>query len=682
MIKYLQLGVLASTTTWVLGVLASTTTWEHTDYTFSDGGNKAQYRLSATEVFNSGKAVLSAKSHAEWGGGRVYTLQSASAMKNLRGSDDASRKALAPVFYYQGDLPAADKLAAMSPAERAQRMEPARRLMTAKLLVHMDESRYTELAATKPASKEKSLVMGWMLISYADAFAALDAADWMISNGNWEFTPVFSRMFEKRQALQRQVNDPLYPNQWHLSDSAPRNLNMRNTWDTLTGKGINIAVVDDSLEIRHEDLATSTYPLESGYHHNFNDGPPNDPSPLKATETHGTKCAGLAAATGFNNIGVTGVAPEAMMMGLRLIAGNSADDAAGVALAWQPDGVITHVSSNSWGPTDDGKAGGRISALQKAGIEAGATNNRGGLGTVYLISAGNGRDNGDDASYDEFSNSRFAIAVAAVGQDGTQSSYSENGVNVAISAFGGEYAPPNVLWTTNDSGDEAFQLKNMSTPTSTAPVNYTDAMNGTSAAAPEVSGAVALILQANPGLGYRDVKEILMRTAVRDGLTGSDPNFVQNSSGFWFSHSFGAGLVDVSAAVAMAPGWTNLGPIVTAEATAAGGPIADDGTPATVSLDLSGANIRVEHVEVTVNVQHPNRGDVGFVIQSPSGMRSIANNRPLDDGADFTDYIFTSTRHWGESAAGVWSVAAIDARANGATGNLVSVKIKVYGTAQ
>src|SRR5206468_2223002 len=97
-----QLGVLASTTIWVLGVLASTTALAQTDYTFSDAGKKAQYRLSATEVFSSGEAVQSAKSDAKWGGGRVYTLSSASAMKNLRGGHAASRKAMSPVFYYRG----------------------------------------------------------------------------------------------------------------------------------------------------------------------------------------------------------------------------------------------------------------------------------------------------------------------------------------------------------------------------------------------------------------------------------------------------------------------------------------------------------------------------------------------------------------------------------------------------
>ena len=58
---------------------------------------------------------------------------------------------------------------------------------------------------------------------------------------------------------------------------------------------------------------------------------------------------------------------------MRLIAGPSADDAEGIAFAWQPDGLLTHVSSNSWGPSDDGKSAGRLSVLAAAGQE---TDNR------------------------------------------------------------------------------------------------------------------------------------------------------------------------------------------------------------------------------------------------------------------------------------------------------------------
>ena len=660
-------------------VIAVTGLWAQTDYTFSDGGRKAQYRLAEDEVFNSTNKI--AAGTKEWAGGSLLEVSKGQTSRKMAKSS-ANRHDLAPVFYNASDLPAASLLAAMPTAERERRLAPARRPMTAKLLVRMDDSRFAELAATKPTGKEISTLKGWMLVAYSDAFAALDAADWMVTTGGWEFTPVFARESYLRGTLQHPVNDPLYPNQWHLQDSAPFSLGMRDSWDRATGKGINIVVIDDALEIKHEDF-TNAYALDTGYHRNFkNDGAPNDPSPTKATENHGTYCGGLAAAAGFNNIGVTGVAPEASVMAMRYVGGATADDASSIALSWQPGGLISHVSTNSWGPADDGMSDGRVSALQLSAMEKGATTYRGGLGTVYVVSGGNGRSEGDDESYDAFSSSRFAIAVAAMGNDGVQSSYSENGMGIAITAFGGESAPPNVLWSTNVSGDEAFQIKAAAYETTQAPVNYTDAGNGTSAAAPQVSGAAALLLQANPKLSYRDVKEILMKSAVHDGGVKGSDDFVKNAGGFFFSHSLGAGLMNVAAALDLVPTWTPLGRLVSAEASGSGGAIADDATPTVVSLNLSSASIRVEHVEVLVNATHAKRGDLSFVITSPSGYTTTAASRPNDANADFADYLFTSPHFWGESASGVWKVSVIDNRANGSVGSLASVKIKVYGSAK
>lgn len=321
-----------------------------------------------------------------------------------------------------------------------------------------------------------------------------------------------------------------------------------------------------------------------------------------------------------------------------------------------------------------------MGVLQLAGMEKGTKENRNGLGTVYAVSCGNGRSDGDDASYDEFSSSRFAIAVGAVNRDGEQSSYSESGLSVAISALGGEFQPPAVTWTTNNSGEAAFGIKKEKFPSTEAPIDYTDAMNGTSAAAPQVSGAAALLLQLNPKLGYRDVKEILMKTANRVGLIKGEP-FFANKGGFTFSRSFGAGLLNVSAALAIAPGWTNLGPIVSAEgAIAEGGAIT--GEFLFGNIELPNANIRVEHVELIVTVKHPKRGEVGFLIESPSGTKTLAEVRPNDDNADFTDYTFTSPHFWGEGAAGTWKAGVVDIVDNDKTGRLVSAKLRIYGTAK
>lgn len=607
--------------------------------------------------------------------------RTATVQDSTPGRDAGARSA--PLFYDLRELPSAERLAAMPPKRRAARLAAARRTMTPKVLIQFaSERQWEDLQSTQPTARMKSLVDGWTLVRYRDADAAFQAVKWMTSRGGYVFSPIFARQMSKKQTagLQREVNDPLVDKQWHLH--VEQGIRMRGSWDFATGEGINIAVIDDGLEVAHEDLAPNAYPLEGNFHRNFNDGPENDPTPRKLGENHGTACAGLAAARGFNNLGVIGVAPEARLMGLRLIAGENDDEQTAAAFLWQPEGVLTHVSSNSWGPQDDGADQGRLGSLAKAALAKATGEYRDGRGVVFAFSAGNGRGEGDDSSYDEFSGNRFVISVGAVNKEGKPSSYSEQGISVAVSALGGESAPPEMIWTTNNSGDEEIAKLMKEQEASKAPVNYTDAFNGTSAAAPQVSGAAALLLQLNPNLGYRDVKEILMKTARREGLSEGDA-FARNGGDFFFSHSFGAGVIDVAAALEAARGWTNLGPLRMVEATAEdGASIPDDSLDgATATLDFGGAAaLRVEHVEFTVDVAHKKRGDLGFVLTSPSGMRSIADPRAADEGENFEKYTFTSVRHWGENSAGVWRVQAIDTKGNGITGVLQRVTVRIHGT--
>lgn len=662
--------------------LASVAAFSQREFRFSDGGQPVVLHLAEDELFSRSKRTPS--NSPKWGGGSILTNESSS--RFARGSWAQDRDSLAPVFYYTSDLPSHAKSLATFNAlpypEREARRAAARRVMTSKLLVRIDPSQTNSLNPTQPVAFAKSVLPGWMLVSYPDAFHALDAASWLTEHGGFEFTPVFSRVNSKRQILQRAVTDTLYPQQWHLQNSA-FNLTMRNTWDIVTGKDINMVIVDDGLDIRHEDLAANAYATGQGLHANFNDGVPDDPSPVNlAEDTHGTQCAGLAAAVGFNNLGVIGVAPAVNLMGIRLIAGEATDEQNGIALAWQPKDLWTHVSSNSWGPADSGASAGRISALQLAGMSIAARENRGGLGTIIVVSAGNGRASDDDQSYDAFSSSRFAIAVGAVNREGKQSSYSESGMGVAVSAFGGEFSPPATMWTANVMGEAAAAKRMADHETSQAPVNYSDAFNGTSAAAPQVSGTAALMLERNPRLGYRDVKEILMRTANRENLEGRDP-FVKNGGGFILSHSFGAGLVNVSAAVALAATWTNLGELfTTVKEDNVSANLPDDGKNGLIAeFDFADiVPLRVEHVEVTFGIKHPIRGELSFMIESPSGMKSIARRRPKDDGADFTEYLMTSVMHWGESSVGgKWRVSVLD-EVPGDAGRWDRVSLRLYGT--
>src|SRR5262249_55514677 len=89
---------------------------------------------------------------------------------------------------------------------------------------------------------------------------------------------------------------------------------------------------------------------------------------------------------------------------------------------------------------------------------------------------------------------------------------------------------------------------------------------GTSFAAPVVSGIVALMLEANPRLGYRDIQEILALSARTVGTDASNPTDWTsnpptnwNGGGMHVSHDYGFGEVDAKAAVRLAETWQRHG---------------------------------------------------------------------------------------------------------------------------
>src|SRR6185295_8087289 len=73
---------------------------------------------------------------------------------------------------------------------------------------------------------------------------------------------------------------------------------------------------------------------------------------------------------------------------------------------------------------------------------------------------------------------------------------------------------------------------------------FTSAFTGTSAAAPEISGLVALLLSANPQLTYRDVQQILINCSKQWDL--NDADLIRNGAGFFVSHNTGFGLPDAA----------------------------------------------------------------------------------------------------------------------------------------
>jgi len=231
---------------------------------------------------------------------------------------------------------------------------------------------------------------------------------------------------------------------------------------------------------------------------------------------------------------------------------------------------------------------------------------------------------------------------------------------------------------------------------------------GTSFATPIVSGIVALMLEANPALGYRDVQQILALSAR--SVDDPDSNWQINASRHWngggmhVSHDYGYGEVDARAAVRLAETWVTQQTFANeyhgANVAASGAldlAIHDgntDGVRHTLLMDLGAASeISIEHVEVRLHLTHARAGDLIVKLISPGGTESILIDRPgkalnslaTDRGDhDFNksntlDFIVDSALLRGERANGNWTLQVIDA-VTGDVGVLHDWSMNVFGS--
>jgi subtilisin-like proprotein convertase family protein/endonuclease/exonuclease/phosphatase family metal-dependent hydrolase len=485
-----------------------------------------------------------------------------------------------------------------------------------------------------------------------------------------------------RQQQKRFVpNDPLFTNQWHLRNTgqqggtAGEDARLVSAWDVATGAGVVIGIIDDGVQHTHPDLAPA-YRADLSYDFNFNDA---DPTPGTGDD-HGTAVAGVAAARGNNGLGVSGTAPAASIAGLRLISATTTDQQEATALSFKPQDIAIY--SNSWGPSDTGANLEAPGPLTLAALANGVAAGRGGKGSIYVWAAGNGLGSNDNSNYDGYANSRYTIAVTAVDNTGNQAWYAEPGANVLVAApSNGDSSGAEVGITTTDrTGTAGYNVSASASPGNLSNRDYTNDFGGTSSATPLVSGVVALMLEANPNLGWRDVQHVLATSARKNNPT--DPDWTQNGAGKWVNHKYGFGVVDAAAAVNLAKTWTN----VAAETTATSGVITvgrtipDNAAAGISSTFTMSADIAVETVEITFSATHTSRGQLEVWLTSPSGTRSTLAERRADTGDHYTGWTFSTVRSLGESSVGTWTLTVAD-RVSGTTGTFGSWQMNVYGTA-
>lgn len=515
-------------------------------------------------------------------------------------------------------------------------------------------------------------------------------------------------------------SDPLFADQWHLLNASQvgatgvmakggEDINVAPVWNAgIKGTGVRIAIVDEELEMGHEDLASNL--AANSLNYNYLTGT-NDATadPADTAAGHGTAVAGIAAARDLNGLGGSGVAPRATLLGYTLLNNQSTSNEADAMIR---NLASVDVSSNSWGPKD---GTGKIipgGSLWRTAVDTGLATGRGGKGTVYVWAAGNGAAGSttcptcvDNSNYDGQANYHGVMAVGSVNDQGTGATYSEQGANVWVSAPGGEFCDTHTVTTTDRTGAVGHNTNGTGDYANT---NYTKCMNGTSSATPMVSGVVALMLEANPALTWRDVRIILAQTArANDAGTcltvpvapnpcpATSTGWTLNGTGipsatnirYYFNHRYGFGVVDATAAVAAAQTWVNIPAEKTPHTTVLATPavaIPDNNTTGVSNtITVAGSGIAsIEWVEITFSAaDHTYAGDLDITLTSPSGSVSqLAQTHPCESNlcTAYDNWVFGSALHLGEIADGAWTLTVKDLNAND-VGTFQSWKLKLYG---
>ncbi len=478
-------------------------------------------------------------------------------------------------------------------------------------------------------------------------------------------------------------NDPFFEKEWYIysqgivmnpSQVAPikgNDLHLLPVYSKYMGynKGnpIIIQIVDSGIESTHEDLAPNFDMI-----HSLDGASQGDPIPGGVFRGHGTMLAGIAAARAFNGKGVRGVAPFAQIAGSNWLAKQSLD---GLEAAWYSgnDANAIAVSNNSWGRYFT------VDTIYEDILEAATSELRDGKGRVFVFASGNARSLHADSNIQYMINNRFGIVVGALDYTNKVASYSTPGANIWISAYGGSKSVDTgpTIATTYLSGESKKTWEEDEKK------NYTYAMAGSSAAAPMVSGAIALILEACPNLTYRDVKYVLAKSAIY--VDKENPSWVENGSGLHFSRDYGFGLINTKGAIDFCQNnYHNLPPQTSTQNS-----LEDINATITdkksIAIEIE-KNMKVEWVEATVDINSTNASNLDIYLTSPAGtkVKLVQSGTKVGEGfipvANWMDggFRFSTGAMLDEESSGSWEIEVVktDSETNA---TLKSVALKIYG---
>lgn len=539
----------------------------------------------------------------------------------------------------------------------------------------------------------------------------------------------------------------------------------------IKGQGVKVLVIDSGVDLEHEDLAPNA---DYGMSWNFMTQS-SDPNPLLTPdkEAHGTNVAGIIGAA-QNGKGVMGLAPQVSVGGAAIDFNQSTEnwiDTYGGA-AWSQQ---AHVMNASYG-SGLGAEGYSFEAKPNLIGVRSLKSLRGSKGIVFIKAAGNSFDESHRVTREPYCGPLYgaydctnpgndvktlepnAIVTAALNAKGQASSYSSAGSVVWITGMAGEYGKggrsgnggrygersdlseaeiasggtgdgPTIFSTDIRSCSEGYSQTNLEAGSDflrgqselipgikdnpNCDYSY---MNGTSAAAPTISGVVALMLSANPELSWRDVRDILRlsaravdqgyETRTRNDIMTARPlpygalfdlrsndfvtqagdknhiragasqvpvelGWTRNAAGALHSNWYGFGVPDAAKAVELAQLYKRE-PARSKPARQTIPPFTEvaelegfDYQKVSLLGEFEGTDQIVDQFQVRISAEQVCLGSLGIAVESPAGTKSLLK-MPLDhfvrpdvSKSDFDDYGAGSYAFYGENAKGKWKIYAL-----------------------
>ena len=570
------------------------------------------------------------------------------------------------------------------------------------------------------------------------------------------------------------TTDPLTEDQWHIANSGKialsdttvvegADLRMSNTIEEeLDGSGITVAILDTGIEVCHPEIEANVdaensfnFRADASSADAWYNADENDPFNPDITGDQGTATAGIIAGVKDNGRGGRGVAPNSTLKGFNYL----------------QSPTLENLSRSIRGPNDDGtadifnlgfsKVRARTYDDDRHELLGWATKNlRDGKGAVFVKSAGDTFNQCRtmrhqihpeigcvSSNADPVNNIPYGIVVGAFNAKDEHASYSSIGSNLWVVAPSGETGALEAgLVTTDQYGTDRGYGTVRDDPLwnegdKNSQRDYTGSFMGTAGAVASVSGAIAILLDVNEDLTFRDVKHILASTArapqselppVRVSIADVPyellDGWTTNSAGFNFHNVFGFGAIDLDAAVNLAEDYeaNSLGTFAVTEwiggsATSedTGTLIPDsDGAGLTDTMDvaspisyvtcgeeeseqhcvdedttvdsgdteqtdqtLSETDVNIEAVQLRIKLLHPRLSDIGLQLISPSGTRNtvnaVFNNVLARPSGEDQQWVFLSNAFYGEDPQGEWQLKVVDAL-EGELGELVEWELRFF----